>query len=113
MIGKGDNSLMPRRRTRKRSATDIAEGVGAALGKVAARIDAWHSQRSDIASDIRQLITHAQTLLKDVMHTPAPAVPGGRKGKGGRPKGYKMSAATKAKLRAAWKRRKAAMAAES
>lgn len=31
-----------------------------------------------------------------------------RKGKGGRPKGYVMSAATKAKLRAAWKRRKAA-----
>ena len=30
--------------------------------------------------------------------------------KGGRPKGYKMSEATKRKLRAAWKRRKAAAA---
>lgn len=32
------------------------------------------------------------------------------KRKGGRPKGYKTSTATRAKLRAAWKRRKAAAA---
>jgi hypothetical protein len=31
--------------------------------------------------------------------------------RGGRPKGYKMSEATKRKLRAAWRRRKAASAA--
>ena len=103
---------MSKRRARKRSATAVAMGVGAALGRVAARIDAWNSQRSDIARDIRQLITDAQTLLKGVMHAPAPVVPGSRKGKGGRPKGYKMSAETKAKLRAAWKRRKAATASE-
>lgn len=38
-----------------------------------------------------------------------PALPAAKetKGKGGRPKGYKTSAATRAKLRAAWKRRKA------
>ena len=101
---------MPKRRVGKQAVTAVAMGVGSALGKVAARIDAWNSQRADIATDIQRLITDAQTLLKDVMRTPAPAVPGGRKGKGGRPKGYKMSAATKAKLRAAWKRRKAAAA---
>ena len=98
---------MSKRRASKRSATAIAMGVGAALGRVAGRIDRWNSQRADIAKDIRQLITGAQTLLKDVMRAPAPAVPGSRKGKGGRPKGYKMSEETKAKLRAAWKRRKA------
>lgn len=99
---------MARRRQGKRSATALAEGLGAAFGKVAGRIDAWNSQRGDIAKDIQQLITHAQRILKDVVHAPSPAVPDTRKGKGGRPKGYKMSAATKAKLRAAWKRRKAA-----
>jgi hypothetical protein len=76
-------------------------------------VDAWNSQRGEIAKDIQQLIGHAQRILRDVMQTPSPALPGpgSRKGKGGRPKGYKMSAATKAKLRAAWKRRKAAAAA--
>ena len=101
---------MAKRRRRKGSATAIAEGLGSALGKIAGRVDAWNSQRGEIAKDLRQLITHAQGVLTDVMRAPAPNVPGTRKGKGGRPKGYKMSAATKAKLRAAWKRRKAAQA---
>jgi hypothetical protein len=104
---------MAKRRQGKRSATAFAEGLGAAFGKIAGRIDAWNSQRGDIAKDIQDLITQAQRILKDVMRAPAPVVPGTRKGKGGRPKGYKMSAATKAKLRAAWKRRKAAKASGS
>ena len=95
-------------RTSKRVATAVAVGVGAAFGKVVARIDRWNSERADIANDVRRLIADAQTLLKDVLHSPAPAVSASRKGKGGRPKGYKMSEATTAKLRAAWKRRKAA-----
>jgi len=75
---------------------------------MAARVDAWNSQRTIISRDLEQLITHAQELLKDVKGHEALGTPARAKGKGGRPKGYKMSAATKAKLRAAWKRRKAA-----
>ena len=101
---------MAKRRTSKRVATAVAVGVGAAFGRVVARIDRWNSERADIADDVRRLIADAQTLLKDVLHAPTPTAPAGRKGKGGRPKGYKMSEATKAKLRAAWKKRKAAKA---
>jgi hypothetical protein len=96
----------------------MAESVGAALGRVAAKIDNWRSQRAEISRDIQQIIAHAQGMLREVTHEPTPqapmgSLPGSRKGKGGRPKGYIMSAATKAKLRAAWKRRKAAAAAAS
>src|ERR1041385_2110831 len=95
------------------SASVMAEGIGSALGHMAARVDAWNSQRTVIGRDLEQLIAHAQGLLKDVMGQEAPGTPARPRRKGGRPKGYKMSAATKAKLKAAWKRRKAAAKATS
>ena len=101
------------KRIRASSASAIATGIGSALGHMAARVDAWNSQRTVISRDLEQLIAHAQGLLKDVMRQEAPGTPTRVKGKGGRPKGYKMSAATKAKLKAAWKRRKAAAKAAS
>jgi hypothetical protein len=75
---------------------------------MAARVDHWNSQRMVISRDLEQLIAHAQGLLNDVRGQEALVTSARAKGKGGRPRGYKMSAATKAKLRAAWKRRKAA-----
>jgi hypothetical protein len=47
-------------------------------------------------------------LLADLGHGTAEPLVSRRRG--GRPKGYRMSDETKAKLRAAWKRRKAARA---
>ncbi|MEO8070864.1 MAG: hypothetical protein ABI652_05645 [Acidobacteriota bacterium] len=95
-----------------------AETIGTALGHVASRVDAWKQQRDELSSEIQKVLHSAQQLMIDLGHTSvvtkgAAALQqlvqrkGGRP-KGGRPKGYQMSDATKAKLRAAWKRRKSA-----
>ena len=88
-----------------------AEAIGKALGHVAAKLDAWKVERTSLAAEVRSLMVSAQSLLGEVSDGDY-RVGSVRKNKGGRPKGYKMSAATKAKLRAAWKRRKAAVARE-
>ena len=95
---------------RQRSGLDMtAETLGAALGHVAAKIDAWRKDRTAIAADIQRVLNSANAMLGDLSETASSSFQMVRN-KGGRPKGYKMSAATKAKLRAAWKRRKAASA---
>lgn len=83
-----------------------AETIGAALGHVAARLDAWKKERDAIAGDVRRMVTSAQSMLSDLGDTASAAVT--RVRRGGRQRGYKASATTRAKLRAAWKRRKAA-----
>ena len=111
---------MARKRTTRRGSKQLnatSESLGSALGHVAARLDAWKRQRAEIAVDIQKLLYSAQGMLGDLgdeatkrasafLKTTTP-------NKGGRPKGYKMSEATKRKLRAAWKRRKAAAAGKS
>jgi hypothetical protein len=95
--------------------TTTAENLGAALGHVAARLEGWKKQRAEIAKDLQRTIQTAQNMLTDLGHD---TVAAGRRGlarsrrKGGRPKGYVMSDETKAKLRAAWRRRKAAAEAK-
>jgi hypothetical protein len=92
-----------------------AEAIGRALGHVAARVDTWKQQRDEIETEIRQVVTTGQRLLAELGRT---AGRGGRRvvtiartgPRRGRKPGYKVSAATRAKLRAAWKRRKAAAA---
>jgi len=101
---------MARRKTSSLATT--AGDLGKALGEVAARLDAWKKQRAAIAADIHKVLHSARRMLGEL----GDATAGGAsavlvtapKGKGGRPKGYKMSEETKRKLRAAWKRRKAA-----
>lgn len=85
-----------------------ATTIGSALGHVAAKLDTWKRQRAEIASELQQLVQQGQRMLADLGHAilPTPDVAPVRKG--GRPKGYRTSAATKAKLRAAWRARKAA-----
>src|ERR1043165_9213656 len=103
-------------RRRGRSGSNVlnttAENIGAAMAQVAARIESWKKQRAEIAADMHKIFRSAQDFMGEVGD-----VAGNRanlllalkpKGKGGRPKGYKMSEATKRKLRAAWKRRKEA-----
>ena len=88
-----------------------AEAIGASLGKLARRVDTLKVQRNQLASDIHRLLVSARGMLSHggvpddtefVMPPPSP------KNKGGRSRGYKVSAATKAKLRAAWERRRTA-----
>jgi hypothetical protein len=83
-----------------------AETIGAALGHVAARLDAWKKEREAIAGDVQRMVTSAQGMLADLGERVDRAAAQTRRG--GRRGGYKASAATRAKLRAAWKRRKAA-----
>jgi hypothetical protein len=81
-----------------------AETIGAALGHVAARLDAWKKERDAIAGDVRRMVTSAQDMLADLGEGVETTT--ARVQRGGRRRGYKASAATRAKLRAAWKRRK-------
>jgi hypothetical protein len=104
---------MARKSTRRGSATlnTTAESIGAALGLVAAKLDRWKAQRTEIAADIQKVLQSAQAMMGDLGEAAgrgAGAFTGAASPKGGRPKGYKMSEATKRKLRAAWRRRKAA-----
>jgi hypothetical protein len=82
--------------------------LGAALGGIADKIEAWKSQRADIVVELQALSKAAQAMLTSLVEGKPDRTSrsGPSKNKGGRPKGYKMSAATKAKLRAAWKKRK-------
>lgn len=95
------------------SLSEAAKHIGEALGQVAARVDSWKQQRDEIVSEIRQVVKTGHRLLAELGHaseTPGAAV---KTSKVGRKRGYKMSEETKAKLRAAWKRRKARAAAEA
>jgi hypothetical protein len=90
----------------------MAKRGESSLSVLVRRLERIDSQRREIVDSIRQA---TEQLLSG--ETPMPSKHRGsgrttvgrrRKRKGGRPKGYKMSAATRAKLRAAWRRRKAA-----
>jgi hypothetical protein len=84
---------------------DTAESIGAALGHVAARLEAWKKQRAAIASDIHALTKSAQAMLHELgVPVTSKAAP---TRKGGRPKGYRTSDETRKKLREAWQRRRA------
>jgi hypothetical protein len=83
-----------------------AETIGTALGHVAARLEAWKKERDAIAGDVRQMVTSAQSMLADLGERVDTAA--ARVRRSGRRRGYRASAATRAKLRAAWKRRKSA-----
>jgi hypothetical protein len=83
------------------------ETVGKALGQLANRIDAWKKQRDELIVEGERLAGVALGFVKDLRGQRTPTPPTKADTKGGRTKGSKMSEETKAKLRAAWKRRKA------
>lgn len=103
---------MARRRRGTSTLEKAGETVGRSLGHLAARWAALDRQRTELAAELTRLaktmvgggspLGSGSMLVKDV----------GRR-RGGRPKGFKMSEATKRKLRAAWKRRKAAARAKA
>ena len=71
------------------------EEIGTALGRLANRVDEWKRQRAELIAE--------GELRGQQAGAPTPE---GRR-RGGRPRGMKLSEETRAKLRAAWKRRKA------
>jgi hypothetical protein len=90
-----------------------AASIGKAFGKVAARIDSWQRQRAEITRDIHEVISKAQGLLHEVGHGPTSRAVGSlaeiaHVRRGGRQKGFKMSAAARRKISIAAKRRWAA-----
>lgn len=78
------------------------------LDALIARVDVWREQRATIIEEIRTLNELSRKLLEELGTGPAAqsSVAVRARGRGGRPKGYRASAATRAKLREAWKRRK-------
>jgi hypothetical protein len=60
----------------------IPENVGAALGRVAAKLDGWLAQRAEIARELNDVINRAQGMLSQIADqgTPWPFA-GGRRGK--------------------------------
>lgn len=88
------------------TSTSIAtSSIGAALGRVAVQLDRWKKERSEISRELQTLLAEGQKMLADLG---AGEVATAVSHRGGRPKGYRTSPATRAKLRAAWARRKAA-----
>ena len=82
--------------------------VTSKLRIIARRVKSLQTQREEVARDLRRVLQHAQQMLSSLEGTTSASPRVARlKNKGGRPKGYTMSEATKAKLRAAWARRKA------
>lgn len=76
------------------------------LTSLVVELNQLNSRRETVIEQINRVI---QTMVGgDIRRVGSRAVkPARRRRRGGRPKGFKMSEATKAKLRAAWKRRKA------
>jgi len=87
-----------------------AESIGSALGKVAAKFDAWSKQRAEIATELHKVMGAAQSMLGELKSVDIrlPKMLGGKPR--GRKPGFTLSPATRAKLRAAWAKRKAAEA---
>lgn len=83
------------------------EEIGTALGRLANRVDEWKRQRAELIAEGERLASVALDYVRELRGQQAGApTPEGRR-RGGRPRGMKLSEETRAKLRAAWKRRKA------
>jgi hypothetical protein len=105
-LAQEDGVAFKLRQRRKGKLAITAENMGATLGRLAGRLDRLNRERRELAAELWHLLSVSQGLLGDLGSYAGEEVR--RLRKGARPKGYKMSAATKRKLRAAWRRRKAA-----
>jgi len=85
-----------------------AEMIGAALGRVVARLDAWKKDRASLAADVQALATSTQEMLANLGHNAGDAFARTRKGRPS--KGAKKASATKVRPRAPRKKPQAAAA---
>jgi hypothetical protein len=61
--------MAKRKRQRRASATigaRVPETIGAALGRVAAKLDGWMAERREIASQLNAVITRARSMLSSL-----------------------------------------------
>jgi ABC-type molybdate transport system substrate-binding protein len=87
-----------------------AEMIGAALGRVVARLDAWKNDRAALAADIQVLATSTQEMLTNLGHNAGDVIT--RTRKASRSKGGKQAVATKGRLKTPKKREAAAAPSE-
>jgi hypothetical protein len=83
-----------------------AENIGTACGQLAKRFEELTRRHAELGAELQRVTQAAPWTLAGIGAEAgelAASVTGKRKG--GRPEGYKVSAATRAKLKAAWKRR--------
>ena len=108
-----------------------AQDLATVFGNVKQRVESYNAERRQLAESLRQIIENAQELLNQLGEVPGgrrrrgktariqkktneptirrgPGRPRGSRKRRGRPKGFKMSEEARAKMRAAWARRKAA-----
>lgn len=80
--------------------------IAATLGELSKKVTSWKEERTAMTRELRRLAEVLNSLLRELGEAGPTllAAPGPRRG--GRPRGYRTSAATRAKLRAAWRRRK-------
>jgi hypothetical protein len=82
-----------------------AETIGKSIGNLAAAYTEWAKQRDVIAGELKNYLAAAQKMLLDMGHQTEVSL--SQAVKRGRRKGYKQSAEARAKMRAAWAKRKA------
>jgi hypothetical protein len=98
-----------KRRSSPSALNYTAENIGTALGQLANRFAELTRHRAELGAELQRISQAAQRMLADIGSEATQVVASVTgKRKGGRPKGYKVSPATRAKLKAAWKRRQAA-----
>ena len=103
----------------ERKIVDYAENLGHFLGSVRAKVSSWNSERQQLVKHLSALVSDAQGLLTELGHQAAgagrrahrAAVSAGEKRARGR-KRRRMSAAARAKISAAQKRRWAKVKAQ-
>ena len=95
---------------RKNRLNNAAESIGKGLGHLAARYDAWLSQRDELVSDLQKYVAAGQSMLTDLGRTADLRIRQRRKQGAQVRKRIKrtFSPAARAKLRAAAKARWAA-----
>jgi hypothetical protein len=88
---------------------NVAAGIGRNLAKLANKMDRWRRQRDEIERDLRHVVESGQSMLSELgtktgraLTTASARIEPNR---GGRRKGFKMSAEAKAKISAAAKKR--------
>jgi hypothetical protein len=90
----------------------VAAGIGKNLAKLVNKMERWRRQRDDIERDLRHVVESGQTMLAELGsrtgRTLTTASERIKPNRGGRRKGFKMSAEAKAKISAAAKKRWAA-----
>ena len=111
----------PGKTAAERKIVDYAETLGHFLGSVRAKVSTWNSERQQLVKHLSTLVSDGQSLLTELGHEAAGAgrrtrravVAVAEKRLQGRKRRKKMSAAARAKISAAQKKRWAKVKAES